>query len=156
MPKEQQSSVPKGFLILIIAFFVGILAVMYQRFTWSDVTIKVGGHEAHVLVADTVEKVYRGLGKREQIPHDGMMFLFGRYGQHGIVMREMYFPIDILWIGDGVVVDMAMNVQPEPGRSEKELTKYLPREEANIVIELPAGWLEEHQIEIGDSVGVVE
>ena len=67
-------------------------------------------------------------------------------------MRGMRFPIDIVWLSDGVVVDIAPSVPIEPGVPEADLRVYYPRLKANTVIELPAGWAEGHGLKIGDEL----
>ena len=64
--------------------------------------------------------------------------------------------MDIIWLDRGVVVDMAPNVQTEVGRSEAQLTRYYPRAAANMVLEVPAGWLAEHSLKIGDKLSLTK
>jgi uncharacterized membrane protein (UPF0127 family) len=71
-------------------------------------------------------------------------------------MRDMKFPIDIVWFNDGVVVDIASFIKPEFDVPEEDLMIYLPRMEANVVLELPAGWTVRNDLKIGDKITLVE
>jgi uncharacterized membrane protein (UPF0127 family) len=88
--------------------------------------------------------------------YDGMIFIFNNMGKQGIVMRDMEFKIDIVWIKNGEIVDIAPDVKLEPNVSEANLTRYYPRIEANVVLELPAGWVEEYGLRLGDRLEVIQ
>ena len=114
-------------------------------------TIEAGGRTIHVEVADTPAKREQGLSGREGLaPDEGMLFVFPEDGVYAFWMKDMLFPIDILWISrEGVVVDMRQNVSPETyPESFKSISK------ARYVVELTAGYVQEHTISIGDLVGL--
>lgn len=134
-----------------IFFATAIFLFFWQRFHWSSMSISLKDQELHVLVAKNIYQQYKGLGGRKQLaPYDGMIFPFYLLDKHTFVMRDMEFPIDIVWLKDGVVVDIAPNVPIEPDASEQELARYYPRTEANLVLELQAGWTQKNGLKIGD------
>ncbi len=141
-----------------VVVFLGAAAFLYawNRLYWPKVTLEIGNATSstvHVLVAKSMYQQYRGLGKRDTIaPYDGMIFPFLLYGRQGIVMRDMRFPIDIIWLRDGVVIDLAQNTPLEPGAHEGEYRVYLPRDESNAVLELPAGKAADLGIGIGTKI----
>lgn len=144
-------------VIIFIAVLVSALGLKLWQWHWPTSSIVLRGETLDVLVAKTPAHWYRGLGKRDNLgDSDGMLFLFPEAGRHGIVMRDMRFPIDIVWIEQGVVVDIAPRVQLEPGVEEKDLTVYYPRTDASVVLELPAGWADKHGLMIGGRVEVLE
>lgn len=135
---------------IILFFSVAAFLFIWQRTYWPKATLEVNGTEIQVLVARTMYQQHRGLGKRTTIaPYDGMVFPHLLYGRHGIVMRDMRFSIDIVWLRDGVVEDYVTHVPLEPGVSEYELRRYFPRKDVNMVLELPAGRVDELGIGIG-------
>ncbi len=138
----------------VIAFLgAAVFLFFWNKFYWPKAEYVVNDTTITVLVASTIQHQYRGLGNRDTIaPYDGMMFPFLTYARHGFVMRDMRFPIDIIWLRDGVVVDLAERVLPESGVSEAQLRIYRPRAEANAVLELPAGRASELGISIGTQV----
>lgn len=144
-------------IVLLIFFFgaAGFLKVLEYR--WPKAHVEFKGEPLHVLVAKTPKHRYRGLGKRDSLEqYDGMLFVYYSYNKHGIVMRDMRFPIDIVWLKDGEVVDFAPHVPIEPESAEQELAQYYPRKEANAVLELPAGWTLDHELKIGDRLEISE
>mgnify|MGYP000040440404 FL=1 len=66
-----------------------------------------------------------------------MLFVFERSGRHGFWMKDMNFPIDILWLRNSRVVYVAENVPP-PSSGETPVT-ITPDKSANLVLELEAG-----------------
>ena len=141
---------------MFILFFV--LIFWYWRKSLAEVPLAddnrtAQGAPLELLVADTPARQTLGLGKRDSLaPYDGMIFILGVSDRYGFVMRGMRFPIDIVWLSDGVVVDIAPSVPIEPGVPEADLRVYYPRLKANTVIELPAGWAEGHGLKIGDEL----
>lgn len=153
MPKKLFKFWPLVAFAIIIACFA-VLKV-YNYFYWPELTITVADSRLNVLVADTPEHWLKGWSGRENMgSHHGMLFRFIIRDDHGIVMRDMNFPLDIIWLDSGQIVDMAPNVSPEKGRSEDELTVYRPRLPANAVLELPAGFITEKGLKIGDTVNL--
>lgn len=91
-------------------------------------------------------------GRRELHDGHGMLFIFEKPELHGIWMKDMDFPIDILWLDrDMRVVDAARNADPE---SFPKI--FRPREPALYVLEVPAGFVEKYGIEIGEKAEISE
>lgn len=140
-------------LFLVLAF--GLLKGL--EYYWPSAEVSLAGQELRVLVAKTPKHQYRGLGMRDDLgEYDGMIFVFPFSKKVGIVMRDMRFPIDIVWLERGVVVDIAKNVPIEPGVADRDLRVYYPRDDVNLVLELPAGWADEYGLKIGDVMTAVK
>ncbi len=93
----------------------------------------------------------RGLsGRLELDPDAGMVFLFAKADTYNFWMKDMYLPLDMIWINNGHVVDITENI-PAPSLGEMKLPLYSPKEPANIVLEVNAGYAQKHNIQIGDS-----
>ncbi|MFB6181525.1 MAG: DUF192 domain-containing protein [Candidatus Magasanikbacteria bacterium] len=146
------------FKYLFVAVF--LVSAVFLYFTYDDfdtARIKLGGEQLRVLVAETRYQKYKGLGGRRGLDeYDGMLFKYFPPRKVGIVMRDMKFPIDIVWLNDGKVVDIAPNVQPQPDTTEEKLKVYRPRKKANLVVELPAGWSKKHSLEIGNKIKILK
>ena len=65
-------------------------------------------------VADTDASRQQGLMFRENLPEgQGMLFVFGTEGRYGFWMKNMKFPIDIIWIDqEKKIVDMKLDLSP--------------------------------------------
>lgn len=144
-------------LVVLGAFVICAIGLFLWQFRWPTATVVLKDTPLEVLVAKTPKHHFQGLGGRERLaPYDGMLFLFPFPRRIGIVMRDMNFPIDIVWLDGAEVVDFVTNVEPEPGVDEEDLTAYYPRAEVDIVLELPAGWADAHGLQIGDRLDVID
>ena len=100
-------------------------------------TVSVGTTTVAVEVADTEPARELGLGGRDSLaPGHGMLFVFDAPGSWGIWMKDMRFPIDIVWArGDGTVTAVARGISP----ATYPEVFYPPAPDALFVLELPAG-----------------
>ena len=100
--------------------------------------ITESGISIHVEVSDTPEKRSLGLGKRDMLQKDwGMLFVFQKRIPHHFWMKDMRFPIDIIWIDNHRIVEMAEKISPpEKDAFPKVLKPIYP---SNFVLEIEAG-----------------
>jgi hypothetical protein len=98
-------------------------------------------------VASTSQARIHGLSNRLELPADhGMLFVFEARDRHRIWMKDMQFPLDILWLDEQLsVVDMKANARP----ASYPETIFRPDEAARYVLELNAGSIERYEIERG-------
>ncbi len=102
-------------LVLITSSFALVLnqtpPLKYQPFT----IIKIGQGEIRAEVARTDEERVRGLSGRESLRADeGLLFVFEIPGNHGFWMKDMNFPIDIIWLNEERrVIHIERGVLPE-------------------------------------------
>ena len=155
-PKEPKQ--PKKwhyiFFIVVILLTIGLKAYSYY---WPKATININGRILKVSVADTAQNRIKGWsGKKDMGKYDGMLFVFSEKSQHTMVMRDMNFPLDIIWLDGFTIVDMAPNLQPEKNRAEEDLTPYFARLPSTMVLEVPAGFVMENKLKIGDRIEVVD
>lgn len=144
-------------LIFLAIFLLAVAGAKLWQYHWSEAVVELRGETLEVLIAKNRYQQRRGLGRRDELsPYDGMIFLFPFSKQRGFVMREMRFPIDIIWLNHGLVVDFAPKVPIQPNTPEDQLTVYYPRKSANMVLEVPAGWALEYDLKIGDRLSVIE
>jgi uncharacterized membrane protein (UPF0127 family) len=115
--------------------------------------VEVGGVSVTAEVADDEASRTRGLSGRDRLgPDAGMLFVLPG-DSPSFWMKGMRFPIDIVWIKDGRVVDVTAGVPPPAGTNEA-LATYSPRRAANRALEVNAGWAARHGVERGDRVRV--
>lgn len=141
-------------IFFVVLFLTAALFLRLWQLRAPTATLIFKDETLHVLVARTDAELVRGLGRRDSLaPYDGMLFIFAEPAPYAFVMREMRFPIDIIWFLDGKVVDMAPNVQLDDV-PEEALRRYVPRGPATLVLELPAGWVAKRGVKIGDALNV--
>ncbi|MFA1610242.1 DUF192 domain-containing protein [Halobellus rubicundus] len=128
----------------------------YERTTVAVVDADTGETLASVdaRVADTFQKRYTGLSDTDSLgPNEGMLFVHDAEERHAYVMREMAFPLDIVFIGaDGRITQIHHAELPPEGTSDSELTRYAGR--GQYVLEVPYNYTVDRGIEIGDRVEI--
>ena len=121
----------------------------------SGLMVAVGEATFPVELATTVEEQIQGLsGRLNLAPGRGMLFVYERQGRFNFWMKDMHFPLDIVWIGaDCTVVDITRNAPPPaPGQSTGRLPRYSPEAPAQYVLEINAGETDSLSIVPGDPV----
>ena len=126
----------------------------YNRTTVSLVSEGEVQTEVDVRVADSYEKRYTGLSDTESLDADeGMLFVHDETGEHAYVMREMAFPLDIVFVdANGTITRIHHAELPPEGASGDDLTRY--RGTGKYVLEVPYGYTNETCIEEGDTVRI--
>jgi uncharacterized membrane protein (UPF0127 family) len=108
-----------------------------------------------VLVADISannEQMTKGLSVKDALAeNEAMLFVFGNEGEHTFWMKNMKFPIDIIWIdGNKTVVHIEHNLQP-CGYGLLCPT-YEPGQDSLFVLETVGGFAEKHDVVQGTQV----
>jgi len=139
-------------LIIVALFFVSVFTQTNKSpiKQLSGVTyVEIGSTTIPVEIADTEQSRIMGLSGRKTLPIDtGMFFVFDVIGRNEIWMKDMNFPIDIIWIdAEFKVVDITKNAVPESFPKTFE-----PRTPVLYVLETIAGWADKNGIKMGDKV----
>lgn len=151
-----------GLLILIIG---GLLLVKNPDFlttlTGSNVkypTTRIQIKDAVINgeIADSDSEQSKGLSGRENLAsNSGMLFVYKTQGVRRFWMKGMKFPIDIVWIKNGSVVDVLLDAKPpQPNTPDSKLTVYQPNESVDQVLEVNSGFVNANGISIGDNVKI--
>ncbi len=75
--------------------------------------LRIGSQQFQVIVAATPETRERGLSGRARLPrHVGMWFVLPEVSRPGFWMRDMRFPIDLIWVNPELRVAGAVTLQP--------------------------------------------
>jgi len=111
-----------------------------EEIVYSHATVTTStGEEIPVEVADTLKKRSLGLGKRTSLKKGwGMLFVFEVRKPHRFWMKDMQFPLDIIWLDNHKIVHIIHNAKPANSRDDPEvMTSPVP---VNFVLEITAGW----------------
>ncbi|MBA7558626.1 hypothetical protein ES708_00230 [subsurface metagenome] len=109
----------------------------------GQATVTIKENQWNVWVANTTAELTTGLSGEESIPAGtGMLFVLPAKQQVTVDTTNMLFPIDIIFISENLVIDVARNIQPG----------YLVTEETpcDMFLEVNAG--EAEGIEAGDTI----
>lgn len=113
------------------------------------VPIMIGSVTVQASVADTLSTRIKGLSGTPFLPeHVVKLFAFGAEGSHSIWMKDMSYPLDIIWVAkDGEIVHIEEGVAPDT-YPESFASPTL----AWYVIEANAGFVSSSSVSIGDQV----
>ena len=114
--------------------------------------VRIDGATFMVELATTTMEQARGLSYRASLAEgSGMLFTFSP-GVQNFWMKDMNFPIDIIWIAGGRVAGYAQDAKPQPGVSLWGLTIYTSPSGVDKVLEVNAGVVAKYGMKIGDTV----
>lgn len=143
------------FIFAVVVFCGGVFSLWRLLFAKNKPTepsalAMIGSHTYRVEVAKTLEQKAKGLAGRSLLPAgQGMLFPFKRRIKPAFTTQGMLFPLDIIWIADGKIADIADNVKPDTGMLA---TPYRPALPVDTVLELHGGVVARDGLKIGDSV----
>lgn len=114
-----------------------------------EATIYIGERPFNVEIAENYDQQSLGLGGRDGLtPNTGMLFVFPKPEEQSFWMKDMKFPIDIVWIDQNKrIIGFEKNV---PAESYPDF--YSSKAPVPYVLEIPAGTVESEKIEIGEPV----
>lgn len=147
----------KVYEIIALIIIATVWVLIYQTY-WDDLVAFLFEREPEyvayfgdvaikVTVADDYEERIQGLsGVTELDEFEGKLFIFDEAGQHGIWMKDMLIPLDIIWFNDDLeVIHIEENVTPDTFPDV-----YLPDEPARFVLEMNAYFVDALRIEEED------
>lgn len=131
-------------LVVVVVLVVYVAKHSKTKVILGDTVITVG-------VADTPEAQMRGLGSQEKLKlNQGMLFVFSDGKPHGFWMKDMRFPIDIIWFdANNRIVYVKEGAEPA---SYPEI--FTPTVSTPLVLEVPAGFFAYHQLKLGDTLKI--
>lgn len=146
-----------GFVSFLIAAQTGFLPVTAGEY--DERTLRVtdcdGNETARVEagVAESFGQRYVGLSRTASLgTNEGLLFPYDEAESHRIEMRNMDFPLDIVYVsGDGRITEIATLPAPE-GAIEYYLTYASTSGTGQYVLEVNAGWAETNGVTAGDCV----
>lgn len=144
-------------LLTQIPEFLDLSASFYPTSTVEVVvpefqTINIHGTPYQMEVRRTDKGRRAGLSNRASLPRGtGMRFVFETPDRYSFWMKEMRFPIDIVFLRDGVIVNIANNV-PFPKTSSEPPATVQPQQTFENVLELPAGDADLLNLKIGQRI----
>ena len=134
----------------VIAFFLSNQNIFLQKTTGNDVKfVKTAGVLVKVDLALTAKEQEQGLSGRKNLEKDAvMLFIFAKPSKNFFWMKDMNFPIDIIWIDQNfLVVYVQKNALPSSYPNS-----FGPGVDNSYVLEVSAGFSDKNNLKIGDSV----
>lgn len=143
---------------LAVALFAAFVIVpIFESPNLDDgksVTVRVDRAKVRAVIAAEDASRTKGLGGSGVLNDEqGMFFVLPSTTIPVFIMKDVSFPIDIIWINGDTVIEVTPNIQPDPpGVPADQLPRYQPSAPANRVLEVSAGWAARNGIQPGDPV----
>ncbi|MFZ2205189.1 MAG: DUF192 domain-containing protein [Minisyncoccia bacterium] len=111
--------------------------------------IKIAGQKLKIDLALNQQTQEQGLSGRNSLREDeGMLFVFEKPSHNLFWMKDMNFPIDMIWINEDLhVVYIKKNAKPESFPES-----FGPDENTKYVLEVVSGFGDKNNLKEGDSV----
>jgi uncharacterized protein len=144
-------------IIYLSLTFVAVVFIFYFLYVKTNTgstinlaNIIINDKSVKVEIADSLDKQIQGLSNRSSLPPDtGMLFVFSKAQIQKFWMKDMNFPLDIIWIDNNKIVNISPNLAPE---GAAPANTYSSIYNCNYVLEVNAGFSEKNNIKIGDYV----
>ncbi len=157
-------------IFFILIPVLGILLTIYfltvkdkNRVSMADVPLPevlviINNHKIIAEVARSTLEKADGLSGRAALDENrGMLFFYDQADWYQFWMKEMRFPLDMIWIHNGTIVDITEHVPvPDVNVSLSKFPRYSSAVPASIILEVNAGFVEKYGIEIGNNVEIVK
>jgi len=113
--------------------------------------VTIGETKIEVEIMNTPELRSKGLSGKTSLEEDsGMLFIFEKEGVYPFWMKDMNFPIDILWIDENLqIIDITKNATPESYPQT-----FSPKKPIKYALEINTNFLNQHNMNIGDYISL--
>jgi len=118
-------------------------------FPYKKSTLSIGDFDFDVFISDTSELREKGLSVFNSLKDDeAMLFIFPKEDIYGFWMKDMKFPIDIVWLDkNGVITHIEEGISPE---SYPQI--FFPVSRSLYVLEFISGTVRNLKIQKGDII----
>lgn len=144
------------FVLIPILVLVILGTVFYNLYKFAQPIAEIKGHKFQLIVVKSDKDKQVGLSKYKEIPDDkAMVFVFERADIYPFWMKDMKFPIDIIFISeslnpsgikDNKIVTIYQNLPIN------NLTIYPPTQSSDRVLEINANLSKKYGFSVGDFV----
>ena len=135
------------------ANFLNGISIPSDRYLKAAVSMHgINGFKLIADLAVTQDQQIKGLAIRNDINEsEGMLFVFQHPSRQSFWMKDMKFPIDIIWLNaNRSVVYIVSNLKPCPVRGY--CPGYLPDRNSLYVLETSAGFSQRHNVRVGTQI----
>lgn len=148
---------------IIVAFF--IILIIFALFLYyqhnaglggqpklSTTVVTIDGQNFTAEIAKTPLEQQMGLSGRSSLENNSaMIFIFNSSNRQSFWMKDMKFPLDIIFINNKKIVFIAQN-QPPPKSATQAPPIIQPNMLSNAVLEINAGLSQQYHFKVGDTV----
>lgn len=141
---RQQDNRNTFIVIIIVLIVIAVAAFLLIRDRQSKLPLVLGDGAFQATVLRTESEREKGLSGTDSLAANAaMLFVFPSDGKWSVWMKDMKYPIDIVWLDSNKqVVYLVKRATPESYPD----TTYVPRTTARYIVELPAGTIQSKSI----------
>ncbi len=139
---------PRSKILIIILFLLLIVfAVDGGRKSPAAKYLTLGGQKISLEIAATEAEQTRGLSGRASLPdNQGLLFVYTQDVQPAFWMKEMNFPLDIIWLDKNLtVIGWVSNLSPATYPRT-----FSPPAPIRYGLEVKAGFVDKYHLKAGD------
>lgn len=148
------------FIFLLALFALGFSGYLWYENEYKNeerkefVRLTLRSQEIEAEVARSFIRKNIGLSNRDSLaPNTGMLFVFTETRNPEILMKDMKFAVDIIFINkEGAIVALFENATPQ-SYFEKPPRVFKTLEGARYVLQVPAGTVHDFGVSIGMLIG---
>lgn len=135
-----------GIMVVVLAVAIAFMVSTFR----PTVSVEIGDGVFNLVIAKDEPSRVTGLSGVEKLnPTEGLLMAFASDDTWEIWMKDMKFPLDIIWIDSKKeIVYIVKNADPALSTSKI----FRPTTDARYVIELPAGSVKDYNINVGDAL----
>ncbi|OGH09594.1 MAG: hypothetical protein A2152_03825 [Candidatus Levybacteria bacterium RBG_16_35_6] len=143
--------------ILVLLFLAGIGFFLLPKLGYNIIPPEkpiavIKNQKIELFIARSQKDKEIGLSSYKNLPNNqGMLFPFGKPGYYSFWMKNMKFPIDIIYLNNNKVVTIYENVKV-PTASEGSPPIYNPTAPSDTVLEINAGLSKKYNLKTGDTI----
>ena len=117
--------------------------------------VSIDGLQLSAEIPTTRELMAKGLAvKNELRENESMLFVYEEPSRHSFWMKDMRFPIDIMWVdSNGRIVHIEEKLEPCP--LAPDCPSYAPNADSQYVLETVSGFAQRHNIDLGTYIKFV-
>lgn len=146
-----KQTVRRGQWIAVIVLATAFLSIIGYA-AWSEKVrasnVIIDATALRLEIADTDAARVQGLSDRASLDADaGMLFIFPSRGIYPFWMKDMHFPLDMIWIDGDRIVEIA--TLPPPASSTIVPATHTPLHAADKILEINAGTAKEMGLKPG-------
>jgi uncharacterized membrane protein (UPF0127 family) len=142
------------FFLIIFMIFGAFVLYKFGAKNPKKSTIVINNHTFSVSVATTSAEQQKGLSLTKNLPQEqGMLFIFATPAKYAFWMKEMKFPLDIIFIKNNKIDTIAQDV-PAPKTQNDTLPIYQPEGSVDSVLEINAGLAKKYGFKKNDAVKI--
>ena len=122
-----------------------------KKDTSSYKKIIIGNVVVKAEIAALLTEKQKGLSSRNFMrKNSGMLFIFSQPDFYPFWMKDMKFPIDIIWLDENLqIINIEKNITPDTFPK-----KFMPQLPAKYVLEVNGGWSDKNEVKKGVNIKV--